>query len=321
MSEKMTVYHGTGRLGKCDFDEFKPDYRGAIWTVTNKERAERYAPQNENGVVLTCEAELKNPAHFAYGSGENWDIDDTVRKAREAGCDSAIIDFEFRSREHDYFKFVLENFPNEPAKKIVNCIAGEASSICRDDETISQFAERMARQNNIDHSYVAVFSPEQVKIISREPVMKEQVNENAERLKQISEHDELGIYIQKDDPDFVTLQKSGITVAIDDISREVSNIVMCENGSSQELIDRFNDEDYPSFVLAYVDFDFNGSIERMVLDITIENDQFESEIPSELMSEEFQYAVTAEIEKETGKSITELIAEVQNDRSNIAVER
>ena len=118
MSEKMTVYHGTGRLGKCDFDEFKPDYRGAIWTVTKKEQAEKYAPPNENGVVLTCEAELKNPAHFAYGSGENWDIDDTVRKAREAGCDSAIIDFEFRSREHDYFKFVLENYPDEPAKKL-----------------------------------------------------------------------------------------------------------------------------------------------------------------------------------------------------------
>lgn len=321
MSEKMTVYHGTGRLGKYDFDEFKPDYRGAIWTVTNKERAEQYAPQNENGVILTCEAELKNPAHFAYRSGENWDIDDAIRKAHEAGCDSAVIDFEFRSRENDYFKFVLESFPNESAKKIVSCIMEEDSSICRDDETISQFAERMARQNNIDHSYVAVFSPEQLKIISREPVMKEQVVENAERLKQISEHDELGIQIQKDDPDFVTLRKSGITVAIDDISREVSNIVMCENGSSQELIDRFNDEDYPSFVLAYVDFDFNGCIERMVLDITIENDQFESEIPPELMSEEFQYAVTAEIEKETGKSITELIAEVQNDRSNIAVER
>lgn len=36
MSEKMTVYHGTGRLSKCDFDELKPDYRGANMDCNQK---------------------------------------------------------------------------------------------------------------------------------------------------------------------------------------------------------------------------------------------------------------------------------------------
>lgn len=327
MSEKMTVYHGTGRLGKCDFDEFRPDYRGAIWTTPQKEQAEKYAPQNENGVILTCEATLVNPAHFSFSTAENWDIDEIIRIAKQAGCDSAIIDFEFKSYENDYFKFVLENYPDEPAKKIIQYIIGESDSICLDNETISQFAERMAKQNNVANSYIAVFSPEQVKIIDREPVMKEK--DNAERLKQISENDELEIRILKDDPDFALCQHDGINVTIDGINREVCSIVLQENGVSQELIDRFHDADYPDFVNTYVDFDADGNIQSVSMNFfitvnqSLDEEYLDLAVPEKLMSEEFKYAVTAGIENETEKSIGELIAEVQSEKnkSDISIER
>lgn len=163
---RMTLYHGT----MADFDRLRPDYRGAIWTDTDFARAERFAGNLPESKVLTCEAELQNPAHFTFGSAENWDIDETIRKARQSGHDAAVIDFQFAAEENSYYQYVLENAPNTPASQVLDSILGVSGADALDGESVAAFAQRMADNNNILHSYVAVLNPDLIRITDRTSV-------------------------------------------------------------------------------------------------------------------------------------------------------
>lgn len=162
----MTLYHGT----TADFDRFRPDYRGAIWTDTDFFRAERFAGNLPESKVLTCEAELQNPAHFTFGSAENWDIDETIRKARQNGHDSAVIDFRFSAEENGYYQYVLENAPDTPASKVLDNILDVSGADALDGESIAAFAQRMADNNNILHSYVAILNPDLIRVTEKTSV-------------------------------------------------------------------------------------------------------------------------------------------------------
>lgn len=157
---KMTLYHGT----TAEFEKFRPDYRGAVWTDTDYDSARNFAGNSADSKVLTCEAELKNPANYTFGTAENWDIDTTIQEARADGHDSAIIDFKFTAEENGFYQFCLKNSPDAAAKEILASITDARESDALKGETISEFAKRMEKQDNIVHSYVAVFDPDLIQI-------------------------------------------------------------------------------------------------------------------------------------------------------------
>ena len=157
---KMTLYHGT----TAEFEKFRTDYRGAVWTDTDYDRAKNFAGNFADSKVLTCEAELKNPAHYTFGTAENWDIDTTIQEARANGHDSAMIDFKFTAEENGFYQFCLKNSPDAAAKEILASITDARESDALEGETISEFAKRMEKQDNIVHSYVAVFDPDLIQI-------------------------------------------------------------------------------------------------------------------------------------------------------------
>ncbi len=173
--QTMTVYHGT----TADFDTFRPDYLGAVWTDTTVDHAMRYAGTLETSQVMTCEAELHNPAHFTFGSRENWDISSTIREAIDSGHDSAVITFKFMAEDNDYYRFALENYPDHPAKEILASIVNASETDAHEGETIAEFAQRMAENDNVTHCYVAVFDPAQIRIVDKTPVSElQQDSEN-----------------------------------------------------------------------------------------------------------------------------------------------
>lgn len=157
---KMTLYHGT----TAEFEKFRPDYRGVVWTDTDYDRAKNFAGNSADSKVLTCEAELKNPARYTFGTAENWDIDTTIQEARADGHDSAMIDFKFTAEDNGFYQFCLKNSPDDAAKEILASITDARESDALEGETISEFAKRMEKQNNIVHSYVAVFDPDLIQI-------------------------------------------------------------------------------------------------------------------------------------------------------------
>ena len=195
---KMTLYHGT----MADFDRFRPDYRGAIWTDTDFARAERFAGNLPESKVLTCEAELQNPAHFTFGSAENWDIDETIRKARQSGHDAAVIDFQFMAEENSYYQYVLENALDTPASKILDSILGVSGADALYGESVAAFAQRMAGNNNILHSYVAVLNPDLIRITDRTSVYEPE-ERNAEEKETDSPDNIDTSEIREDTPLFI----------------------------------------------------------------------------------------------------------------------
>ena len=182
---KIITYHGT--KSKEDFDTFRPDYRGAIWSDTEERFAQNFA--SLNGKVLTCEVEYKNPAHFEVGSKENWDIDKVIYEAESAGHDAAIIDFKFEEEDNGYINFLLENYPDFPAREAFSGNIYFSELDAKPDESISEFMKRMGESNNITHSYIAVFNPEQIKVVGNEPLKdKEQHTEEKKKKVQV-EHE------------------------------------------------------------------------------------------------------------------------------------
>ena len=174
-SVKMTLYHGTRAE---DFDRFKLDYRGAVWTDSDMEHAVQYAGNSPESKVLTCETELQNPAHFSYGSHENWDIDKTIREAKTGGHDSAVIDFKFIASDNSYFKIMLENYPENSAKETLGKMPDASADDALEGETVAEFAERMKKSGNITHTFVAIFNPDAIKIINRKTVYEPEIQED-----------------------------------------------------------------------------------------------------------------------------------------------
>lgn len=159
---EMTLFHGT----TADFDIFKPDYRGAVWTATDFDTAKRFAGELDESKVMTVKATLENPQHIEVGNGENWDIDSVVRDAQNQDFDSVIIDFKFDKSENSLYKYTLENFPDTPVNDVLSSVIG-AGSIPDSTETIAEFDKRMRENNNIVHSYVAVFDSSKLEILDK----------------------------------------------------------------------------------------------------------------------------------------------------------
>lgn len=122
--------------------------------------------------------------------------------------------------------------------------------------------------------------------------------------------DGLDITIDTGSEEAVMSTEDGFDVHIQYMNMEACNIILQECGASPELIIDLNDTQSIGYTDVYVGFDSNGSIKEMALVATTENDLFETEIPPELMSEEFQNAVIRGIEFETGKDIAELSEEM-----------
>ena len=209
-SVKMILYHGTRAE---DFDRFKPDYRGAVWTDTDVKHAAEYAGNIPESKVLTCEAELQNPAHLSYGSNENWDIDKTVREAKADGHDSVIIDFKFTESDNAYFKIMLENYPENSAKEALESMPDASASDALEGETVAEFAKRMKKNDNITHSYVAVFNPDAIKIVDRMSVYEPEIDSELKEAK-----DNINKFCQSEygaDADFSNLSKVDLAYTTD----------------------------------------------------------------------------------------------------------
>ena len=75
-----------------------------------------------------------------------------------------MIDFKFTAEENGFYQFCLKNSPDAAAKEILASITDARESDALEGETISEFAKRMEKQDNIVHSYVAVFDPDLIQI-------------------------------------------------------------------------------------------------------------------------------------------------------------
>ncbi len=159
---ELTVFHGT----TADFDTFKPDYRGAVWTTTDMESAQRYAGSLDDSKIIVSKAKLENPKYIEYGNGENWDIDKTIFDAKSEGYDSVVIDFKFDKADNGFYRHAVENFPDENANTILGSIIN-AGSTPKDNETIGEFDKRMRENDNVVHSYVAVLDSTKLEITDR----------------------------------------------------------------------------------------------------------------------------------------------------------
>ncbi len=270
---KMTLYHGT--CAHNDFDTFIPDYRGAVWADTDFRMAEKYAGNMPESKVLTCEAEIKNPAHFTFGTTENWAIDSTVREARLCGHDSIVIDFKFQAQDNDFYKFALEKYPNEKASKILSSIIAASSDDALKDETISEFAKRMAENDNIVHSYVAVFDPNLIKIVDRtsvyekEDVIKEIKTERDDTMEnnQESKSTELTEGFYKSEDPYYNFDEKGVSVeflmSMDDSSYEkiVNRTSLIEESGYSDYSELLTSDDYPNvYVSVYEDGTVTASV-------------------------------------------------------------
>ncbi|MCD8089506.1 MAG: YodL domain-containing protein [Clostridiales bacterium] len=164
-TEHLTAYHTTD----VDFDTFKPGYRGIIWTEKNLDFAKSRMMYMGSDRIFTCDVTMKNPRHITYNSGENWDIDSTIRKARNEGYDGVVIDFKLSDEviNNSMFQFVLTRNLEADARDILYSIVKANASDAFENETLKDFFDRVKANNYITHSYVAVFKPEQVKIINK----------------------------------------------------------------------------------------------------------------------------------------------------------
>ena len=141
-------------------------------------------------------------------------------------------------------------------------------------------------------------------------VSVDHINDFSQNIRNDVSLNGLDITIDTCGEEAVMATEDGFDVHIQYMNMEAGNIILQECGASPELIIDLNDTQSIGYVDVYADFDSNGSLKEMTLVATTENDRFETEIPSELMSEEFQNAVIRGIEFETGKDIAELSAEM-----------
>ncbi|MCD7855265.1 MAG: DUF3849 domain-containing protein, partial [Clostridiales bacterium] len=164
-TEHLTAYHITD----VDFDTFRPGYRGVIWTEKNLDFAKSRMAYMGSDRIFTCDVTMKKPKHITIDSGENWDIDREIRKARNEGCDGIVMDFKLADevRNNSLFQYVLTHNLKADARDILYSIIKANASDALENETLSDFVKRVEANNFITHSYVAVFKPEQVKITDK----------------------------------------------------------------------------------------------------------------------------------------------------------
>lgn len=133
------------------------DYRGAIWSTTERNYAEGY------GKVDALYANIANPytqtVLVGTNHSEGYDIDKAIADAHNQGHDGAVITFEYDmdSSAANYAKFMAEAKPSTPASKIL------AFTPTLPGETIGEFMERASKGPLEQH--VVAFNSEQFKSI------------------------------------------------------------------------------------------------------------------------------------------------------------
>ena len=135
------------------------DYRGAIWTTTDPEFADRYGVKDE------LYANVTNPYYktvYNTDSDTGYDIDVVIRDAKQGGHDGAIISFMLNPGvATGYVEYAAKNYPNEPASEILASWAKSAYMDAHEGETIGEFWKR-ANEGPVSQ-HVVVFSSEQIK--------------------------------------------------------------------------------------------------------------------------------------------------------------
>ena len=135
------------------------DYRGAIWTTTDPEFADRYGVKDE------LYANISNPYYktvYNTDSDTGYDIDKVIHDAKSNGHDGAIISFTLNPDvATGYVEFAAKNYPDEPASEILESWAKSAYMDAHDGETIAEFWKR-ANEGPVSQ-HVVVFSSEQIK--------------------------------------------------------------------------------------------------------------------------------------------------------------
>lgn len=114
---------------------YSTDYRGAIWSTTDKAYAETY------GNVDEVYANIKNPYELTVKVGRDskgYDIDEAISNAKAGNHDGAIITFEydFNNDPMSYDNWMSQNAPNKPADEVVRFAS------VRPGETIGEFMGR-----------------------------------------------------------------------------------------------------------------------------------------------------------------------------------
>ncbi len=114
---------------------YSTDYRGAIWSTTDKAYAETY------GNVDEVYANIKNPYELTVKVGRDskgYDIDEAISNAKAGNHDGAIITFEydFNNDPMSYDNWMSQNAPNKPADEVVMFAS------VRPGETIGEFMDR-----------------------------------------------------------------------------------------------------------------------------------------------------------------------------------
>ena len=114
---------------------YSTDYRGAIWSTTDKAYAETY------GNVDEVYANIKNPYELTVKVGRDskgYDIDEAISHAKAGNHDGAIITFEydFNNDPMSYDNWMAQNAPNKPADEVVRFAS------VRPGETIGEFMNR-----------------------------------------------------------------------------------------------------------------------------------------------------------------------------------
>lgn len=127
----LSLYRGHRRGSTV----YSTDYRGAIWSTTDKAYAETY------GNVDEVYANIKNPYELTVKVGRDskgYDIDEAISNAKAGNHDGAIITFEydFNNDPMSYDNWMAQNAPNKPADEVVRFTS------VRPGETIGEFMNR-----------------------------------------------------------------------------------------------------------------------------------------------------------------------------------
>ncbi|MDE6678290.1 MAG: hypothetical protein K2K02_04545 [Ruminococcus sp.] len=227
-------------------------------------------------------------------------------------CFSATFVMESNEKNFELFgiKEFPENFENEMEIEYWKSLDETRESIFVSVDHINDFSQNIRNDVSLtDATYQSVLHAMNEVFAKNNDGMTMASAMNRIRLNDISLNG-LDITIDICSDEAVMPTEDGFDVHIHYMNMEARNIILQECGASPELIIDLNDTQSIGYVDVYADFDSNGSIKEMVLVATTENDSFETEIPTELMSEEFQNAVIRGIEFETGKDIAELSAEM-----------
>lgn len=234
-------------------------------------------------------------------------------------CFSATFIMESNEKNFELFgiKEALENFENEMVVEYWKSLDENREGIFVSVDHTSDLSQNIRNDVSLnDAAYQSVFHAMNEVFAKNNDGMTMASAMNRIQLNDISLNG-LDITIDTRSDETVMPTENGFDVHIESMNKEACNIILQECGASPEIIIDLNDTQRSGYADVYADFDSNGSLREMTLVVTTENNRFETEIPPELMTEEFRNAVISGIEMETGKTISELSAEMSSVREDM----